>query len=47
MSAKPQEKEKPKNPWKEYERRKAELPEGLSADEYQAACKRIADELGI
>jgi hypothetical protein len=35
------------NLWERYEQRKAELPKDLSDREYQEACKRIADELGI
>ncbi len=34
------------NPHQEYERRKAALPL-MSCEAYQAACRRIADELGI
>jgi len=30
-----------------YEQRKAQLPNDLSPAEYEAACKRIADELGV
>lgn len=34
--------------WEQYEQHKAELREqGLSADEYQAACRQIAEVLGI
>ncbi|HID4048099.1 TPA: hypothetical protein ACXE9F_004632 [Pluralibacter gergoviae] len=34
--------------WQQYEQRKAGLLEqDLSTDEYQAACRQIADELGI
>lgn len=39
-------KEEP-NPWKEYERRKGEIPNDLNPQEYMAACERIAQELGI
>ena len=46
MSTAPQKEAEP-NVWTLYEQRKAELPKDLSADEYQEACKRIADELGI
>ena len=46
MSAQPQPEEK-KNLWKEYERRKAQIPQELSQDERDAEIKRIADELGI
>lgn len=46
MSAQPQT-DQQRNPWQEYERRKRELPESLSADERDAELRRIADELGI
>ena len=37
-----------RNPWEQYEQRKAELAnQGLSPSEYGEACRRIADELGI
>jgi len=32
------------NPWAKYEQRKAELPEDLSAEEYQTECKRIGQD---
>lgn len=46
MSAQPEETQQA-NAWAKYEQRKAEIPEGLSGAEYEAECKRIADELGI
>lgn len=42
----PKQEEQP-NAWAKYEQRKSELPDDLSAKEYEAACRRIADELGI
>lgn len=47
MSAQPQEKEQQKNPWKEYERRKAELPADLNPQQRDIELRKIADELGI
>lgn len=47
MSAKPDEAKKPVDVWAKYEQLKAEIPKELSPEEYQAECKRIADELGI
>jgi hypothetical protein len=49
MSTEPARKPEPKqdNPWAKYEQRKAELPKDLSPEQYQAECKRIAEELGI
>lgn len=48
MSTNPQpQPEQKKNPWVEYERRKAELPEDISSSEREAELRRIADELGI
>lgn len=35
------------NLWLEYERRKRELPDNLSPDEYNEACRKIADDLRI
>ena len=32
--------------WREYERRKAALPD-LTPDEYERACREIAEELGL
>jgi hypothetical protein len=39
--------EEQQNPWETYEKRKADLPDGLSDREYQEACRKIAEELGI
>lgn len=47
MSAPEPKPEANKNPWAEYERRKQQLPEDLSADERDRELRRIADELGI
>ena len=33
--------------WLEYERLKADLPHDLTEQQYEQACKQIADELGI
>lgn len=33
--------------WEEYERRKAQLPAGLDADEYEDALTRILDDLNL
>ena len=38
--------QRPSSAWQEYERRKAALPP-LSPAEYEAALKRIAQELGL
>lgn len=45
MTPEPEPKELSK--WEVYEQRKAQLSEDLSAEEYQEACRRIANELGI
>lgn len=47
MSTNPKPKEQEPNPWAEYEKRKQELPETLSAEERDQECRKIADELGI
>lgn len=33
--------------WREYERRKAALPPDLTPDQYEQACRDIAEELGL
>lgn len=33
--------------WQEYERRKAALPPTLSPSEYEAALRKICEELGL
>lgn len=35
------------NPWAEYERRKAQLSDDLTPQEYLRECRKIAEELGI
>ena len=35
------------NPWEEYERRKKDLPDDLTPEEYTAEARKIADELGL
>lgn len=35
-----------RDPWQEYERRKRALPP-MPADEYEAAVRKIAQELGV
>ena len=47
MSTQPVPQKEEVNPWERYEQRKAELPKDLPEREYQEACRRIADELGI
>ena len=47
MSTARKQEDRPANPWVEYERRKNELPESLSADQREAELRKIADELGI
>lgn len=48
MSTNPQpQTEQQRNPWVEYERRKAELPKEISSAEREEALRKIADELGI
>lgn len=35
------------NLWREYERRKSQIPNDLSPTDYLRECRKIAEELGI